>query len=245
MKKKTAWTILLCIFLQNLSAQDRLATGRIRYEQNTRGKLQYVEMFFNSSGYEYSLRNRPEDLRYGTGSYTSVQDSVNALRQREKMLAMMADAQPPQFWYGQLGDSIVLNTTYLMEDKVVVADTLSFVAWELLEDTMTINGLSCQKAIGKTPRGDKLEAWFAPSIPVAVAPFTLRGLPGLMLRARLLNGSMETRLLELEWPLRTVYKMDFPERKKAISRAQARQKIEAHNKEALQLMNQLRQNNGQ
>lgn len=43
-------------------------------------------------------------------------------------------------------------------------------------------------------------AWFAPSIPVAVAPMQLRGLPGLLVKLDNLNTHTQVIMTYLEWP---------------------------------------------
>jgi len=53
--------------------------------------------------------------------------------------------------------------------------------WEILSDTMSINGLACQKAT--THFGNRIwEAWFCPSIPISEGPYKFRGLPGLIVK---------------------------------------------------------------
>ena len=53
--------------------------------------------------------------------------------------------------------------------------------WTLLDDTETIAGYSCQKAIC-TFRGRDYIAWFAPDIPINNGPWKFGGLPGLILK---------------------------------------------------------------
>jgi len=53
--------------------------------------------------------------------------------------------------------------------------------WTLLDDTETIAGYLCQKAIC-TFRGRDYIAWFAPDIPINNGPWKFGGLPGLILK---------------------------------------------------------------
>jgi len=53
--------------------------------------------------------------------------------------------------------------------------------WTILEDTLSIGGIHCQKATTDFG-GRKWEAWFAPSIPISEGPYKFSGLPGLILK---------------------------------------------------------------
>jgi hypothetical protein len=57
-----------------------------------------------------------------------------------------------------------------------------FRQWNILNETRTINGLLCQKAI-IAGRNSTFEIWFAPDISVAMGPVTLMELPGLVVEA--------------------------------------------------------------
>ena len=53
--------------------------------------------------------------------------------------------------------------------------------WKILEDTLSIGGIPCQKATADFG-GRKWEAWFAASIPISEGPYKFNGLPGLILK---------------------------------------------------------------
>ena len=78
----------------------------------------------------------------------------------------------------------------LKKEKITVVDnvsTYSFVYeeelkpqdWTIMEDTMTILGYSCQKAVCSF-RGRDWEAWFTSEIPISEGPWKFCGLPGLI-----------------------------------------------------------------
>ena len=67
-----------------------------------------------------------------------------------------------------------------------VVDSLSVFKWEILPDTLTILSFKCQKAI-TTFRGRKFETYFANDIPVADGPAKYSGLPGLILKVKILD----------------------------------------------------------
>lgn len=72
-------------------------------------------------------------------------------------------------------------------DKVVpqrylVTGNMTDIEWMTTEDTLTINGYLCNKAIGKYA-GRKWTIWYAEAIPSNAGPWKLRGLPGMILLA--------------------------------------------------------------
>ncbi len=55
------------------------------------------------------------------------------------------------------------------------------IKWEITSETLTINGLKCQKAT-TFYAGRKFEAWFSNEIPISDGPFKFGGLPGLIIK---------------------------------------------------------------
>lgn len=65
----------------------------------------------------------------------------------------------------------------------VYEETLNPVEWTLTEDIDSVCGYQCIKAIGEYG-GRQWEVWFTPEIPVAMGPWKLGGLPGLIMKAK-------------------------------------------------------------
>lgn len=84
------------------------------------------------------------------------------------------------FYYpgkNQLFTSKRLVTNYLVEDPTYTID------WNVTQDTMSIEGMTCYKATAKF-RGRNWIAWFNPDLPFQAGPWKLHGLPGLIVDAR-------------------------------------------------------------
>ena len=84
------------------------------------------------------------------------------------------------FYFGeknQLFTSKRLVTNYLVEDPSYKID------WNITQDTMNIEGMTCYKATARF-RGRNWTAWFNPELPFQAGPWKLHGLPGLIVDAR-------------------------------------------------------------
>jgi GLPGLI family protein len=88
------------------------------------------------------------------------------------------------------------------QESNVIVDTLPEIEWQLTAETKTIDSLSCQKAIGKF-RGRTYTAWYAKEIPVAVGPWKLHGLPGLIVEAEDSLGEVKFIFESLHIPVDT------------------------------------------
>ncbi len=65
----------------------------------------------------------------------------------------------------------------------LIKDTLPDFHWKILPDTKKIGELQCRKATTEY-NGEKIEAWFAPEIPVFDGPEEFYGLPGLIIELK-------------------------------------------------------------
>jgi GLPGLI family protein len=59
--------------------------------------------------------------------------------------------------------------------------------WELADDTLTVSGYLCQKAVGKYA-GRTWTVWYSEDVPTSFGPWKLRGLPGMILKAEDADG---------------------------------------------------------
>jgi GLPGLI family protein len=55
--------------------------------------------------------------------------------------------------------------------------------WELTDDTLTVGGYLCKKAVGKYA-GRTWTAWYSEEVPASYGPWKLCGLPGMILQAK-------------------------------------------------------------
>lgn len=201
MNKHFVFLFVLVIFTLQSFAQDQIK-GKITYEYISGTNIRLMDMWFTQQNYLYQYRpftDAKEMPQMKNKTFASAEDSikfVQALGRFNEGLKKM----PVQRWYGQLGSSEVVYSSFDNNLKnYCIRDTMAFTAWELTSDTMTFRGVHCQKAKGKF-NGMNYTAWFASSIPVSVAPLQFRGLPGLLIQIINHTNNVTISMVDLEWP---------------------------------------------
>lgn len=81
--------------------------------------------------------------------------------------------------------------SFLVEESPPIID------WKISKDTLSLSGLSCQKATATFENKD-WTVWYAPSIPFAGGPWKLNGLPGLIVEAYNTNKEIYFQFAGLE-----------------------------------------------
>ncbi len=72
---------------------------------------------------------------------------------------------------------------YVWSDRYVYTEPAQVVQWQLHRDTLTINGVLCQKATTDLGSRDWI-AWFAPGTGINSGPYKFHGLPGLIVKLK-------------------------------------------------------------
>jgi Protein of unknown function (Porph_ging). len=119
-----------------------------------------------------------------------------------------------------------ISTNYFIYDESLIPQN-----WEIQDDTTTIAGYACQKAVCDY-RGRNYEAWFTFEIPISEGPWKFNGLPGLIIRLndtqhnyefelvefKKINKIIDARLLTSNKVVsgKTIYKLTKIERKKLL-----------------------------
>ena len=81
--------------------------------------------------------------------------------------------------------------------------------WTLEDETMTVCGYTCRKATARF-RGRTWTAWYAEELPVNAGPWKLYGLPGLILRAEVADGTLLFEAVQVRWPGAYYIARSFP-----------------------------------
>ena len=94
---------------------------------------------------------------------------------------------------------LISTNWFIYEEDLISQD------WKILEDTMTMAGYSCQKAMCDY-RGRSYEAWFSSEIPISEGPWKFYGLPGLIVKLYDTKHQYDFELIELK---NTIEKIDI------------------------------------
>ena len=89
-------------------------------------------------------------------------------------------------------------------------EPLAKIDWTLTDDTLTISGLLCNRATGKL-YGKKWTAWYTEEMPSSAGPWKLRGLPGLIVKAKDSEGIHCFELYGTKNEVRGIGTIDHPE----------------------------------
>ncbi len=214
---KVLYSFLLLLLVKNSNAQENTFIGKIEYVKER--KLlsgEYMprdnaesETFFNNTSYAFVQKSIVDidamvDKHMKLMQKEVTVDSFEIARQRAKIKNQLES---------QINSSMsktIINFSTNVSQKVkknddasyCVTDSLVKIAWQLKEDTMTIEGLLCQKARGFFI--DKYyDVWFAPSVPFAAGPLKMYGLPGVIVLATSEDDKTRYRMKTLTYPLTT------------------------------------------
>lgn len=211
MRSKPYFLFLFAVFYFSpfVNSQDSLTKGRALYSLKTysNGKPsvssvifnfsfdKYIQFFIRDNALNENLVNEIEKRKKNNAQDSSrYNDILTSIKEERSALQY----QPT---YSTLSSRHSITRWIEPYTKVAycILDSLSEMVWEAADDTLTISGLFCQKAIGYS-NGKKYEAWFTSSVPVSVAPFQFRGLPGLLVQVTNLTNKNFLSLIELNWP---------------------------------------------
>lgn len=101
-------------------------------------------------------------------------------RQLQKKYTPSRSAAKYSLFINRLNNEIFV-TDRIAANKYVYQENDKDMNWEIQNDTNTINGFICQKAISNF-KGREYIAWFTSEIPISEGPYKFRGLPGLILK---------------------------------------------------------------
>jgi GLPGLI family protein len=164
---------LFCIFyyllFNNAYAQNLSATYAVIINDPAGLNLEYEGVYYFSNNKSASYL-KPLYLEKHPEGY---------LTKDEKNYVL--NMEPIQYYVVSNIDSGTIRTNNHNFNFLYTFDK-GFFIWEILPETKSIDGLSCQKAQWRRKKNDKVlgEIWFATEIPVSAGLFTLQGLPGLL-----------------------------------------------------------------
>lgn len=220
---KILYSFFLLFFLfEKTNAQESTFIGRINYVKEF--KLlsgEYVaknnaesDTYFNSTSYAF-IQNVKVDIDVPIDRAMKLMptemagDSFEVARQREKIkkqIESQISSTGASKTFIDFKTNVAHKPRIIANNNYCVIDTLPKIIWQLKEDTLTIEGLLCQKA-----RGFFIEkfytVWFAPSIPYAAGPLNMNGLPGVIVLATSEDDKTRYRMKSINYPLQNPVKI--------------------------------------
>ncbi len=92
--------------------------------------------------------------------------------------------------YNNFATKQIAEQTEFADKNYIIDDTIKSQPWKLTDETKTILGHSCKKALMKTFNGNDVTAWYAQDIAVPAGPENFSGLPGTVLGIDMNNGEI-------------------------------------------------------
>jgi GLPGLI family protein len=233
---KLLCSFLMLLLIKNSIAQENIFIGKIEYIKETKllsgefvpkGNAESVT-FFNTTSYAFVLnmkididgaadrlmkKSMPNEI--AGDSFEIARQTESIKKQLEAQLIRTATAKT----FINFTNNVAQKPKTIDNESYCVIDTLPKINWQLKEDTITIEGLLCQKARGFFI--DKYySVWFAPSIPFAAGPLNMHGLPGIIVLATSEDEKTRYRMKSLTYPLLSTVKMISCNGEKQISPTQ-------------------------
>ena len=109
-----------------------------------------------------------------------------------------------------MGNAEVVTIEPIYPYRYETHEPLAKVDWTLTEDTLTIGGLPCHRAMGQL-YGKQWTAWYTEEMPSSAGPWKLRGLPGLIVKAEDSEGIHCFTLYETKNVVKGIGTIDNPE----------------------------------
>lgn len=180
--------ILSILFLTaafNGMSQDFLSVGRIEFEKKVNLKRTFAEF---SQSLKQSGRGMSVAIGGGNDGPEFAISKKEILFSGDKVLYRGVGESTPG--YGAMGGNVTVFTD-LQERKatfktgfgetVIFEDSLKYVRWQIGDETRSIAGFKCRKAIGVMMDSVYVVAFYCPEILPQGGPEYFNGLPGMIL----------------------------------------------------------------
>ncbi len=194
MKNVLVVVLFLCFLATSLIAQEK-NEGEITYDVK-------VNMHRRISEERAELKNRiPEFQNFrtqllfnaNTSFYTLLEDEEEDGAGRGRMRMFMRSMSSDT--YLDFSQELKIESREILGKQYLIKDTLKAPSWKLTDETQTVNGLVCRKAIleitAENPRfNQNIVAWYADNIFLPIGPDKFHSLPGTILHVDVNDGEV-------------------------------------------------------
>ncbi len=232
MKNLLVSIVFLCFLSTALIAQEK-NEGVIMYEVK-------VNMHRRIPAERAELKNRiPEFQTFRTqllfnanaSFYTTLEDEEDDTaggaggRMRMFMRGMSSDT------YLDFSQDVKIEAREILGKKYLIKDTLKAPAWKLTDETQTVSGLVCRKAIlevvAENPQfNQNVVAWYADNIFLPVGPDRFHSLPGTILSVDVNDGEVVINATALNFRPLKKNELKEPKGGKEVTNEEFRKEME-------------------
>lgn len=175
-------SISLSVFILNAQAVF-FPTIKVEFEKTTSVRQLMKEMQEGNSWFEQNKDRYPISM---LNYYEFTGDTSKSIYKPGKEVPI-----DPKVWYRPVGDQNIVYTDYqkgisisqkpVFEETFLVEDSLLKIKWKITNDTRTIAGYDCRKAIGILNDSIAIFAFYTDELLVTGGPEGIQGLPGMIL----------------------------------------------------------------
>ena len=179
--KRIFWALLLLLSLSAVQAQTFHPRVRIEFERTVYVRQQYKELA--GDWYDMIKDRVPEKV---TSYYEFIGDTTKSIFRLTKEAVI-----PQNMWYEAMGEKNIVFNNYetgqtitqkpVAEETFLINDSLTKIRWKITNDSRTIAGYDCRKAIGFIDDTLAVFAFYTDEILVSGGPESIHGLPGMVL----------------------------------------------------------------
>jgi GLPGLI family protein len=84
-------------------------------------------------------------------------------------------------WYADFNTGIMQAKKNVVGSQLDIKDSVTAIEWKLVNESMTIAGFNCRKAVGKIFDSVYVFVYYTEEIPISGGPCSISGLPGMIL----------------------------------------------------------------
>lgn len=184
MKKLIILFVIVIAFVESNAQTQFIAKGKIEYERKINVHRQFDDWDMDDGWFKEYVSKLP---RFYTTYFDLYFDDVRTIYKPGREVAQ----QNPQTWgLGPAKQNVIVTdlTTKtatsqkaVFEDTYLILDSLTSFQWRITNETRTIAGFECRKAVAKICDSVYVVAFFTDEITTTGGPESFCGLPGMIL----------------------------------------------------------------
>lgn len=214
---KTIAIALITLFSLNAFSQ----TLEVRYSEKTAVSSQIKNLDIpdvegiNSMMIKQLIQqqvDKPRIFSLTSSEQRSVYEAISSEEKSTGNISMMVDHQNEKIFRDFTNKNLIHQKQFLSRQFIIDEESKNS-EWKILNETKTILGYKCKKAVSKTD--DSVVAWYTSDISSSVGPREYYGLPGLILEVKddsLTITAIDVKLADINT------KLEAPTKGKKVSR---------------------------